>query len=209
MAHDPGDSSKGTDSSAVNLAASTAAAGGDDGGNTRCPRCGAQFIGIEPCPDPDIHRRSNQVAIPLYGGQQPPYRTWYETDEKGRALLTFRRRDGAECAYPVIWAWRDPATGRRYPYMIDVPILRREDLLFVLGMGDSALNAIAAQLPGRTASYLVECETTQLVKEWLFGFLADQPTWTRLPRNQKRRHLHPRCPPDCRKAHRQGPRERN
>lgn len=203
MAHDPGDSSKGTNSFGVNRAATGAAgAGGDDGGNTRCPRCGAQFVGIEPCPDPGIHRRSNQAAIPLYGGQQAPYRTWYETDEKGRALLTFRRRDGAECAYPVIWAWRDPATGRRYPYMIDVPILRREDLLFVLGMGDSALNAIAAQLPGRTASYLVECETTEFVKEWLFSFLADQPTWTRVPRNQKRQRLHPTCAAGCRKGHR-------
>jgi hypothetical protein len=201
MAHDPSYSSKETNPSAVNLAASTAA-GGDDGGSTRCPRCGAQFVGVEPCPDPTIHRRPHHVPIPLYGGQQPPYRTWYDTDEKGRALLTFRRRDGAERAYPVIWAWRDPATGRRYPYMIDLPVLRRDDLLFILGLSDSSLNAIAAQLPGRTASYLVECETTTLVKEWHFGFLAEKPTWTRMPRSQKHQRLHATCIAGCRRRHR-------
>jgi len=153
---------------------------------------------------PPASRDDRSTSQPqLYGGQQPPYRSWYERDEKGRAILTFRKGDGAERGFPVLWNWRDPVTSVSYPWMIDLALLERDDLLFITGMAIHAFNAISAHLPGRIPGrYTVACRTQEFVKEFIFGDLAEKQRWRRVTRSQKRRMHHPSCPPNCRKAHR-------
>jgi len=174
-----------------------------------CPRCSALLVGVIGCPEPGAHlhdephddRSTSQPQ--LYGGQQPPYRSWYERDEKGRAILTFRKGDGAERGFPVLWNWRDPVSSVTYPWMIDLAVLERDDLLYITGMGIHAFNAISAHLPGRIPGrYTVACRTQEFVKEFIFGDLAEKQRWSRVTRSQKRRMHHPSCPPNCRKAHR-------
>jgi len=174
-----------------------------------CPRCSALLVGVSGCPDTGAHasngpRDDRSTSQPqLYGGQQPPYRSWYERDEKGRAILTFRKGDGAEKGFPVLWNWRDAVTSVTYPWMIDLAVLERDDLLYITGMGIHAFNAISAHLPGRIPGrYTVACRTQEFVKEFIFGDLAEKQRWARVTRSQKRRRHHPSCPPNCRKAHR-------
>jgi hypothetical protein len=175
-----------------------------------CPRCSALLVGVSACPDAGAHvtrevRGDHSASqLQLYGGQQPPYRSWYETDAKGRAILTFRKGDGAERGFAVLWKWRDPVTGVIYPWMIDQEVLDRDDLLAITGMKVHAFNAIAAHLPGRIPGrYTVACRTQEFIKEFLFGDLAQKQRWQRVTRSQKRRMHRPTCPPKCRKAHRQ------
>src|SRR5262245_30483734 len=90
-----------------------------------------------------------------------------------------------------------------YPWMIDIAVLERDDLLYVTGMGIHAFNAISAHLPGRIPGrYTVACRTQEFVKEFISGDLAEKQRWQRVTRSQKRRMHHPSCPPNCRKAHR-------
>jgi hypothetical protein len=81
-----------------------------------CPVCHALIVGASACPDPRVHEhREKHVPPPaqpiLYGGQQPPYRSWHRMDDRGRAMITFRAHDGTEKEYPVLWGWIDPVTG--------------------------------------------------------------------------------------------------
>jgi hypothetical protein len=176
-----------------------------------CPACNAQLVGVTPCPDPEAHEHrepgeTSTPSFPLCGGQQPPYRSWYETDARGRAMITFRAHDGTEREYPVLWGYVDPDTGIKYPYMIDQGTLDLGDLLHISGKGKRALEAISAHLPGRTGSYTVQCETTQFITEWLFWDLTNTASkgWRRPARREKKLRHRPECPPHCRKSHRGG-----
>ena len=173
-----------------------------------CPACKAQLVGINVCPDPGAHnnaaeRQSSSPGPRLYGGQQPPYRSWYETDERDRAIMTFKGRDGTVRRYPVLWRWRDPDTGIWYPWMIDQAKLEGDELLCITGMGKRAFEAISAHLPGRIPGrYTVACETTQFMMEFFFGHFAQTRRWSRITRSQKAKRHRPDCPPGCRKSHR-------
>lgn len=172
-----------------------------------CPVCHALIVGASACPDPRAHEHHEKHVPPpaqpiLYGGQQPPYRSWYRMDDRGRAMITFRAHDGTEKEYPVLWGWIDPVTGKRYEYMIDLSVLGGEDLLIITGMSKRAFEAISARLPGRTGSYAVQCETTEFVKEWLFRQDSLNNRWKRPTRREKRLRHRPECSPRCRKAHR-------
>jgi hypothetical protein len=176
-----------------------------------CPICETQLVGVTSCPDPEAHecrepREASRPASPLFGGQQPPYRSWYETDASGHAMITFRAHDGTEKAYPVLWGYVDPVSGIEYPYMIDQGMLDLEALLHITGMGKRAFEAISADLPGRTGSYAVCCETTQFIKEWLFWDLTNAATkgWRRPARREKKLRHRPECSPRCRRSHRRG-----
>jgi hypothetical protein len=91
--------------------------------------------------------------------------------------------------------------------MIDLAVLEFVDLLCITGMGIHAFKAISAHLPGRIPGrYTVACETTQFVKEFIFGYLAETRRWSRVTRSQKAKRHRPDCPVGCRKWHR---RDRN
>lgn len=175
-----------------------------------CPACEAQLVGVNVCPDPGAHNKaaeqqSSSPAPRLYGGQQPPFRSCYETDERGRAIMTFKGRDGTVRRYPVLWGWRDPVTNVWYPWMIDLAVLEFIDLLVITGMGIYAFKAISAHLPGRVPGrYTVACETTQFIKEFFFGHFARIRCWSRITRRQKAKRHRPDCPRGCRKSHRRG-----
>lgn len=179
----------------------------NDQGGIVCPCCKALLVNIKGCPDPGAHRistegKSSNPAIRLHGGQQPPYRSWYERDARGRAIITFKGRDGTVRQYPVLWGWRDPDTGISFPYMIDQAVLEVDDLLCITGMGKRAFEAISAHLPGRIPGrYTVACETTKFMKEFFFDHLSTLGTWSRVTRSQKSKRHRPECPPRCKKSH--------
>lgn len=176
-------------------------------GGTVCPACKALLVSINVCPDPGVHsntveRQSSPPAIRLHGGQQPPNRSFYERDARGRAIMTFKGRDGTVRQYPVLWGWHDPVTGISIPYMIDLAVLEADDLLCITGMGKRAFEAISAHLPGRIPGrYTVACETTQFMREFFFGHLVALGNWSRVSRSQKAKRHRPGCPPRCRRSH--------
>lgn len=170
-----------------------------------CPRCQCQLVGVaKPCPDPRAHAPREEVpvaAIRVYGGQ---LRTSYRIDPEGLVWIPFQRWDGAVREYGCFWPFRDPDTGEQLPWMIAQAFLQRDDLEFVTGLSPSAFNgASAAAFPGRLPGrHRVVVETTQFVREYIFGSVVRERRWHRTTRAAKRARHTPTCRPGCRRRHR-------
>jgi hypothetical protein len=156
-----------------------------------CVECDAQLVGIESCPDPLAHRRSNSLSVSdrLFGGQQPPFRTFYEMSPDGYALLPFRRYDGAVREYECLLPYRAPGQSE-LPWMTRKTIFDEDDVLFVSGMGPQAYKDKSASLPGRTNDYARQYDAHTFIREYIFGDMVRTASWRRRRTNRRHHCIH-------------------